>query len=105
MIWNRNVQQIFLRIWGVIFNCIQEYESSGLCSNITGTVKHGETSEDYQKSTEHVEADEVDNGKATAAGSLLSGVVVRLWITQLPRQTGQHDVLPGLTCSTPDIEQ
>lgn len=39
---------------------------------------HGEMSEDYQESTEHVEADEVDNGEATSAGSLLSRVVVRL---------------------------
>lgn len=33
-------------------------------------------SKDYQESTEHVETDEVDDGKATAAGSFLSGVVV-----------------------------
>lgn len=30
----------------------------------------------YQESTEHVEADEVDDGEAAAAGSLLAGVVV-----------------------------
>lgn len=74
-----------------------------MCSN-TDT-EQSEISEDYQESTEHVEADEVDNGEAAATGSLLSGVVVWLWITQLPWQTGQHDLLPGLTCGTPNIEQ
>lgn len=54
----------------------------------------------YQKSTEHVEADEVNDSKAAAAGPLLAGVVVRLRITQFPGQTGQHDLLPGLTCGT-----
>lgn len=60
---------------------------------------------DYQKSTEHVEADEVDDGEAAAAGSFLSGVVVGLRITQLSWQTGQHDLLPGLTGGTPNIQQ
>lgn len=60
-------------------------------------------SDDYQESTKHVEGDEVDDGEAAAAGSLLSRVVVRLGITQLSRQTGQHDLLPRLTCSTSDI--
>lgn len=55
----------------------------------------------YQKSTEHVKADEVENGEATAAGSLLAGVVVWLRITKLPWQAGQHDLLPGLTCGAP----
>lgn len=32
--------------------------------------------EGYQKSTEHVKADEVENGEAAAAGPLLAGVVV-----------------------------
>lgn len=35
----------------------------------------------YQESAEHVKADEVENGEAAAAGSLLAGVVVRLRIT------------------------
>lgn len=68
---------------------------------MTSTAQN-EMSEDYQESTEHVEADEVDNGEAAAAGSLLSLVVFRLWITQFPRQTGQHDLLPGLSCGTPN---
>lgn len=42
----------------------------------------------YQESTEHVKADEVKNGKAAAAGSLLAGVVVRLRITKFPWQAG-----------------
>lgn len=75
-----------------------------LCSLISGS-KHLKKYEDYQESTEHVEANEVDNGEATAAGSLLSRVVVGLWITQLPRQTSQHDLLPGLTCGTSNTEQ
>ncbi len=74
-----------------------------MLKKITGT-QHSELSEGYQESTEHVEADEVDNGEAAAARSLLSGVVVWLRITQLPWQTGQHDLLPGLTCGTPNIE-
>lgn len=32
--------------------------------------------ERYQESAEHVEADEVENREAAAAGSLLAGVVV-----------------------------
>ena len=103
MIWKKNNQHI-LAVF-VISNPKQQYESWGPSWNITGTVKHSDTCEGYQESTEHVEADEVDNGKTAAARSLLSGVVVGLWVTQLPRQTGQHDLLPGLTCRTPDTEQ
>lgn len=55
----------------------------------------------YQESAEHVEADEVDDGEAAAAGSLLAGVVIRLGIAQLPGQTGQHDLLPGFPSGTP----
>lgn len=75
-----------------------------LCSHISGS-EHRKKHEDYQESTEHVEANEVDNGEAAAAGSLLSRVVVGLWIAQLPRQTGQHDLLPGLACGTSNTEQ
>lgn len=61
--------------------------------------------EEHQECTEHVEADEIDDGEAAAAGPLLSGVVVWLGITQLPWQTGQHDLLPRLTCGTPESKQ
>lgn len=67
--------------------------------------ENSEMSEAYQECTEHVEADEVDDGKAAAAGSLLSGVVVRLGVTQFPRQAGQHNLLPRLACGTPDSKQ
>lgn len=38
--------------------------------------EHIQMCAEYQESTEHVEADEVDNSKAAATGPLLSGVVV-----------------------------
>lgn len=60
--------------------------------------------EEYQEGAEHVETDEVDYSKVAAAGFLLSRVVVGLWVAQLPRQTGQHDLLPRLPCSTSDTE-
>lgn len=84
MIWNQDMQIVFA--FFVVFQ-IQEWACLSLCLNVTDT-EHIGISEDYQESTEHVEADEVNNGEATAAGSLLSRVVVGLWITQLPWQTG-----------------
>lgn len=67
--------------------------------------EHIQMCAEYQESTEHVEADEVDNSKAAATGPLLSGVVVWLGITQLAWHAGQHDLLPRLACSTPNIKQ
>lgn len=40
------------------------------------STEHSEMSKDYQKSTKHVEADKVDNGKAAATRPLLPWVVV-----------------------------
>lgn len=91
MIWNRAMQLFDLILHTKVYkSLLKRY-----CCCTRGN--------DYQESAEHVEADEVDNGEAAAAGSLLSGVVVRLWIAQLPWQTGQHDLLPGFTCGTPDV--
>lgn len=57
----------------------------------------------YQEGTEHVEADEVEDGEAAAAGGLPFRAVagLRLWSTLLARHAGQHDVLPGLPSGTP----
>jgi hypothetical protein len=55
----------------------------------------------YQKCTEHVKADEIDNGKVAPTCVLFSRVVIRLRVTQLPWEAGQHDLLPGLACRTP----
>lgn len=59
----------------------------------------------YQESAQHVETDEVDDGKVAAACVLLPGVVIRLRVTQLSREAGQHDLLPGLARSTPYVDQ
>lgn len=48
----------------------------------------------YQEGAEHVEGDEINYSEATAACHLLPRVVVRLWVAQFPRHTGQHDLLP-----------
>jgi hypothetical protein len=61
----------------------------------------------YQEGTEHVETDEVEDGKAAATGSLSFRAVVLLglWGTLLAWHASQHDVLPGLTCGTPGGER
>lgn len=56
-------------------NCARDSENSGLRVKISH-FEHSQMAEAYQESTEHVEADEVDNGKATATGPLLPRVVV-----------------------------
>ena len=55
----------------------------------------------YQEGAEHVETDEVDDGKATATRLLPTGVVVGVRVTQLPWQARQHDVLPRFSRGTP----
>ena len=55
----------------------------------------------YQKGAEHVEGDEVNYCKSTATRHLVPGVIVRLRVTQFPRHTGQHDLLPRLSSGTP----
>lgn len=55
----------------------------------------------YQKSAQHEEADKVNNGKVAATAKLLPWLKVRLWVTALSWETGQHDLLPRLTRSTP----
>lgn len=61
---------------------------------------HGPT---YQEGTEHVEADEVEDGEAAAAGVVgFSGVGwLRLGVALLVWETCQHDFLPGLASGTP----
>lgn len=54
----------------------------------------------YQEGAEHVESDEINYGKSTATRHLLPRVVVRLWVTQLPWHTGQHNLLPCLSSGT-----
>ena len=58
----------------------------------------------YQECTQHVEAHKVDYGKASSTGVLLPGQEVRLGVTLLPVQAGQHHFLPRLPCSTPAQE-
>jgi len=55
----------------------------------------------HQEGTEHVEADEVDDGEAAATALLLPEVVVRVRVTLLAGQAGQHNLLPGLARRTP----
>lgn len=55
----------------------------------------------YQKGAEHVKTDEVNNGEVAPTRVLLPGVVIRLGVTQLPGEAGQHDLLPGLPRCTP----
>lgn len=59
----------------------------------------------YQKRTEHVKADEVHDGEVAPTRVLLPGVVIRLGVTELPREAGQHDLLPGLAGRTPFLER
>lgn len=61
----------------------------------------------YQEGTEHVEADEVEDGEAAATGRLPFRAVVglRLWGALLPWHAGQHDVLPCLPSGTPGAER
>lgn len=61
----------------------------------------------YQEGTEHVETDEVKDGKAAATGRFPFRAVagLRLRGTLLPWHAGQHDVLPCLPCGTPRGEQ
>ena len=54
-----------------------------------------------QESTQHEEADKINDGKVAAAAELLSGLVVGLGVAAFTWKTGQHDLLPRLTCSTP----
>lgn len=54
-----------------------------------------------QESTQHEEADEVNDGDVAAAAELLSWFVVRLGVAAFTWKTGQHDLLPRLACSTP----
>lgn len=55
----------------------------------------------YQKGTEHVEADKVDDGKLAAA--VVAGIAVgRTFLTRPIERARQHDLLPGLTCRTSD---
>lgn len=56
----------------------------------------------HQEGAEHVEADEVVVGEVSAARVLLARGVVRLWVTQLSIAAGEQDLLPGLTCGTPE---
>lgn len=58
----------------------------------------------YQKCAEHVKTDEIDNGKVAPAGVLLPGVVIGLGVTELSREAGQHDFLPGLPRRTPFLD-
>lgn len=60
----------------------------------------GQYSMSHQKSAQHEEADEVNNGKVAATAKLLPRLIVRLWVAALPRKTGEHDLLPRLTCGT-----
>lgn len=57
----------------------------------------------HQEGTEHVEADEVEDGEAAAAGVVgFSGVGwLRLGVALLVWETCQHDFLPGLASGTP----
>lgn len=59
----------------------------------------------YQKRAEHVKTDEIHDGEVAPTGVLLPRVVIRLGVTELPREAGQHDLLPGLTCRTPFLEE
>lgn len=61
----------------------------------------------YQEGTEHVEADEVEDGKTAATGRFPFRAVAGLWLggTLLPWHAGQHDVLPCLPCGTPRGER
>lgn len=61
----------------------------------------------YQEGTEHVEADEVEDGEAAATGRLPFCAVVglRLRGALLPWHAGQHDVLPCLPSGTPGAER
>lgn len=99
MIWKKKTCNIFCNS-----DCTRDSENWGLRVKISH-FEHNQMAEAYQESTEHVEADEVDNGKATATGPLLSRVVIWLWIAQLAWHAGQHDLLPGLACSTPNSER
>lgn len=57
----------------------------------------------YQKGTEHVEADKVDEGKMAAA--VVAGIAVgRTFLTRPSERARQHDLLPGLTCRASDGE-
>lgn len=57
--------------------------------------------ETYQKSTEHVKAHEVDDGKVRPTRVLLSRQEVRFRITFLPIHAGKHHFMPRLPSSTP----
>lgn len=70
------------------------------CSrNVMGT--SWECSGSHQESTQHEEADEVNDGEVASAAELLSWFVVRLRIAAFPWKAGQHDLLPRFTCGTP----
>lgn len=53
-----------------------------------------------QESTQHEEADEIDDGEVAATAELFPWFVVRLWVAAFTWKTGQHDLLPRLACST-----
>lgn len=64
-------------------------------------MEKGVTKTAYQERTEHVKADEVDNGKVAPTSVLLSRVIIGVWVAQLPWEAGKHDLLPGFPCRTP----
>ena len=63
---------------------------------------HVELADFYQEGAEHVEADEVDDGEAAAT---VLPLLPRLRVTRFTRHTGQHYLLPRLTCRTPGEEK
>lgn len=52
----------------------------------------------YQEGAEHVESDEVYDGKVASTGHLFTGIIVRFRVTQFSWHARQHDLLPGFTC-------
>lgn len=55
----------------------------------------------HQEGAEHVEADEVEDGEAAAAGVVIHDAVnLRIRVTHLVGETGQHNLLPGFTRRT-----
>lgn len=63
----------------------------------------------HEEGTEHVEADEIKDGKTAPTGMVtFSWVVVcfqGIWVTPLIWETRQHDFLPSFTSSTPDKKE
>lgn len=55
----------------------------------------------HQEGTQHEEADEIDNSKVATTSEFLPRFIIRLRVTALARQAGQHDLLPGFPRGTP----